>query len=425
MVTVVTASEGSPSPEPSAPSPTVPIATEPLLGPVPAPTPDPAPAPTPIPAPEPTPIPAPEPTPIPAPEPIPAPDPTPIPAPEPTPIPAPPPPPAPTSYSLSVTVAPGSGSVTCNGTGCATSYRQGETLTVAASASSGYRFSSWGGSCSGSGPCSITMDSDKVVIANFSALNKLQWSVGYFAEWGNPSNINWNAYTHIVHHAYFPTASGGLTNGWGFNIAVAPTLIREAHAHGVKVLLGLGGFDATPGFRAAASSSTTRAALVSNIIGKMQEYGYDGIDVDWEDADGGQTANFLALHQAIRAAVDAITPRPMFTAAVGDFYANNWGQIAPLVDQLNAMTYYTPAADMPGHMGPYLRYAAKSRFGIGLGMGDCSYDGCREVDTTAAACRAKAQFALDNGYAGIMTWGMFQNGANTSACEAAIAPFVR
>ncbi len=46
-------------------------------------------------------------------------------------------------------------------------YNEGEVVAVTATPSSGYAFSSWSGACTGSGICSVTMNSDKNVIANF------------------------------------------------------------------------------------------------------------------------------------------------------------------------------------------------------------------------------------------------------------------
>jgi endo-1,4-beta-xylanase len=70
-------------------------------------------------------------------------------------------------YSLTVNINPsGAGSVTLNPSGGV--YVAGTTVTLTAVANSGYVFSSWGGSLTGSqNPATIVMDSSKTVTANF------------------------------------------------------------------------------------------------------------------------------------------------------------------------------------------------------------------------------------------------------------------
>jgi len=64
----------------------------------------------------------------------------------------------------------GSGSVTCNAGACASKYPEGEEVTLAATAASGSTFSGWSGAgCSGTAPCTVTIEEDTTVTATFSA----------------------------------------------------------------------------------------------------------------------------------------------------------------------------------------------------------------------------------------------------------------
>jgi sugar lactone lactonase YvrE len=64
----------------------------------------------------------------------------------------------------------GSGSVSCNGGGCAPSYPEGTKVTLAASPAAGSSFAGWsGGGCSGTGGCTVTLNSNVTVTATFSA----------------------------------------------------------------------------------------------------------------------------------------------------------------------------------------------------------------------------------------------------------------
>jgi hypothetical protein len=64
----------------------------------------------------------------------------------------------------------GSGTVTCDGGSCASSYPDGTKVTLAASAASGSTFAGWsGGGCSGTGTCVVTLNANTTVTATFNA----------------------------------------------------------------------------------------------------------------------------------------------------------------------------------------------------------------------------------------------------------------
>src|ERR1035437_10114492 len=70
-----------------------------------------------------------------------------------------------------------------------------------------------------------------------------QWSVGYYTPWGNPSlpptAIEWGGVTHVIYWGGIVHADGTLDLSTQLVTTDGPTLISAAHAHGVKVLLGL------------------------------------------------------------------------------------------------------------------------------------------------------------------------------------------
>jgi hypothetical protein len=83
---------------------------------------------------------------------------------------------APSSYQLMVDkTRPGSGTVTSNLTGidcggtCSAAFNTGASVTLTATPAGSSTFTGWGGDCSGTGTCQLTMDSAHVVIADFSA----------------------------------------------------------------------------------------------------------------------------------------------------------------------------------------------------------------------------------------------------------------
>jgi len=78
------------------------------------------------------------------------------------------------SRTLSVTKAgSGSGTVTSSPAGidcgvtCASSFPNGSMVTLTATPDAGSTFTGWGGDCTGTGPCVVTMDQDRAVTATF------------------------------------------------------------------------------------------------------------------------------------------------------------------------------------------------------------------------------------------------------------------
>ena len=83
----------------------------------------------------------------------------------------------PQQYTLTVSVS-GSGTVTSSPTGiqcgsdCTEPYDQNTVVTLVAAPASGFVFSGWGGACSGTGSCSVTMSAAQSVLASFMTAPK-------------------------------------------------------------------------------------------------------------------------------------------------------------------------------------------------------------------------------------------------------------
>jgi chitinase len=106
---------------------------------------------------------------------------------------------------------------------------------------------------------------------------RLVGDYGYWSKYQTPpyshAQIPYNMLTHINHAGMSFNAGGGLVVPDGF---LESELNDEAHAHGVKVLLLLGGD--FPGLEASGAVTI----LVDNILAFEQQYHYDGVDMDWE-----------------------------------------------------------------------------------------------------------------------------------------------
>ncbi|MGH9494161.1 MAG: glycosyl hydrolase family 18 protein [Candidatus Sulfotelmatobacter sp.] len=112
---------------------------------------------------------------------------------------------------------------------------------------------------------------------------------GYWSKYQVPAygaaQIPYREVTHINHAGVGFDASGALSVPDGF---IEPELNSMAHAAGVKVMLLLGGD--FPGLEASGMKHT----LVDNVAAFEKQYGYDGVDLDWEYPESAGDRFFLA-----------------------------------------------------------------------------------------------------------------------------------
>ena len=116
--------------------------------------------------------------------------------------------------------------------------------------------------------------------------------VGYMPSWAGDVNvIQYNKLTHINYAFALPTWDGGLQpleNAWKLQ-----SLVSLAHARNVKVCIAVGGWNNGDdgAFESLAANATYRTNFVNALIGMVNQYGLDGVDMDWEYPDNGASAN--------------------------------------------------------------------------------------------------------------------------------------
>ena len=175
------------------------------------------------------------------------------------------------------------------------------------------------------------------------------WVMGYYVGYLRNAYpleaVKWDALTHIVVGRAVPSADGSLDTRFDIGSVAGPvwakSVVARAHQQNKKALLMLGGAGAYAGFVGAASE-TNRARFVANLLQVVREYGFDGIDLDWEPL---RTKDMPAL-KALAVALKTQQPALLLTLPVAWVNANFpgdaqpfYGEVAPWFDRINVMSY--------------------------------------------------------------------------------------
>jgi GH18 family chitinase len=150
--------------------------------------------------------------------------------------------------------------------------------------------------------------------------------------------IPYDKLTHINYSFLTPKADGTfnpINNSWKLK-----HIVKSAREQNVRVCISVGGWGWDAQFEELAADPDTRSAFVQNLKDFVDEYQLDGVDMDWEYPDQGQSSqNFLRLIKELRAAL----PDKLLTAAV-IAYGDGTGQGIPqesfgLMDFVTVMAY--------------------------------------------------------------------------------------
>lgn len=130
--------------------------------------------------------------------------------------------------------------------------------------------------------------------------------VGYYPSWepDKLQSVDFGVVTHVCYAFAIPTSDGRLLDLE--NPQTAKALIVSAHANGAKVLLSIGGwsYNDTPlenVFMEATADEEKTERFVESILSMCEEYGFDGVDMDWEHprVDGTSAGQYEALMLAL------------------------------------------------------------------------------------------------------------------------------
>ncbi|WP_345368629.1 glycosyl hydrolase family 18 protein [Algivirga pacifica] len=163
--------------------------------------------------------------------------------------------------------------------------------------------------------------------------------------------------------------ASGETGQWPLVEYVQPSMIKLAHDNGVKVMASIGGWSMCKHFPEMAADPIKRARFIQDCITLVEDYGFDGIDIDWEypgpfsgmnfTGTEADYHNFTVLMQEIR---EAIGPDRLVTAAFSAVPSKlkdlEWEELDKVMDYYNMMSYdfHGGWSNIAGHNSPLYPY---------------------------------------------------------------------
>ena len=172
---------------------------------------------------------------------------------------------------------------------------------------------------------------------------------GYWPYWGDPMDtMPWDQLTHLAVFDVGLEPDGTLSNThrWHDNAANAVSL---AAVHGVKVHLCLTSFSSAT-MDAVLRSPTLRAQVIQQLDAMVDQYGADGVNVDFEGLGVANKADFVDFVVELQAAVDEVY---LAMPAVDWAGAYDFDELSAVADGLFIMGYaYHWTGGSPGPNAP-------------------------------------------------------------------------
>ncbi|KAK1976208.1 family 18 glycosyl hydrolase [Colletotrichum cereale] len=164
-----------------------------------------------------------------------------------------------------------------------------------------------------------------------------------------PSGEVYSADTYSDLEKHYPADSWNDVGNNAYGCAKQLYILKKSNRR-MKVLLSIGGWTWSTNFPAAASTPEGRALFASSSVRLMKDWGFDGVDVDWEyPANAAEAANMVLLLQAVRSELDAYaaqyTPGYHYLltiaspAGASHYNVMNLKAVSDVIDAFNLMAY--------------------------------------------------------------------------------------
>lgn len=201
--------------------------------------------------------------------------------------------------------------------------------------------------------------------------------IGYYPSWKWQKNrerlnhhlIPYEKLSQVTYAFFYPLESGeivgmdpiadsyllkGEMDSLSGNIKPNSSMVDLAHRHSAKVVLSIGGWENSNNFSQVAADPQKRAKFAHGCVKHINDYGFDGIDVDWEfpgyvrhKGTPQDKQNFTLLLQTVRDSLQALGKRTgkyyllsaSLPAAASHLPDIEVQKITEILDRLNIMTY--------------------------------------------------------------------------------------
>ncbi|MFA7507592.1 MAG: glycosyl hydrolase family 18 protein, partial [Bacilli bacterium] len=144
----------------------------------------------------------------------------------------------------------------------------------------------------------------------------------------------------IINCAFIKASSSGTLSGTTYLNNVSRYIIPKAKQNGVWVVMSIA---PESSWSTIAASPTLVNTFANNIVNMINQYGFDGVDIDWETPTSGESESFVALAKTINEKVKANNSNHLVTAAVGGGMWQppryNLRDSVNYLDFINMMTY--------------------------------------------------------------------------------------
>jgi Glycosyl hydrolases family 18 len=213
-----------------------------------------------------------------------------------------------------------------------------------------------------------------------------------------PGKFNYAPWTVISDFGLWPTATGGIAVGDMRSLSNIPAVVAAAHKAGKKVIMALGEQGLGPAF-ASAASPRYQPTLITSITNYLAKYGFDGVDIDWEEDVPQNEASYVSLIKNLRATFQREFPNPVFLSAdvdTGQVPPGIAAQIAPYVNTLNMETFQDNGISSAVAYTSAGIPASKLLMGIGVAGG--------YYDTSESRVAAKVRYVEAHGLGGTLLW---------------------
>jgi len=220
--------------------------------------------------------------------------------------------------------------------------------------------------------------------------------------------------TIVAYFGFGPDASGAIdTTTTGFSDEGSDSLVKYAHAAGTKVVMSIGGWNTEGGFENATTSGNLNK-FVSEIVSIVRNFGYDGVDIDWEPLytvqDSGQFTNLI---KTLR---DSLA-HPYLLTSTDERWDDGSGtlmnSLQTFLDQINIMTY-----DMSGAWQDWVTWYNGSlhTYGMASTNGGEAYANCDStINIFLEAGVAAAKLGIGSEFAGaVWNGGVTTNGTGVT-----------